>query len=93
MRELVTRGVGPETARQVVSEFLAEVPEEELARRVLEKLPGSGEEWMRRAARRLVSRGFRASLALRMAGHSDRDEVVDPEEDGGRDVDSGRDEA
>jgi regulatory protein len=67
-RELMARGIGAETARTAVSEFLTEVPEEELARRLLERLPGSGEAWKRRAARRLVSRGFRASLALRLAG-------------------------
>jgi regulatory protein len=69
-RELTMRGVSPETARRAVDEFLAEVPEEELARRVLEKLPGSGEQWKRRAARRLASRGFRPSLVLRGTGGS-----------------------
>lgn len=65
VRELTTRGVSMETARRAVEEFLAEVPEEELARRVIERLPGNGEQWKRRAARRLVSRGFRPSLVLR----------------------------
>jgi regulatory protein len=66
-RELTGRGVSPETARGAVAEFLAVVPEEELARRLIEKLPGTGEDWKRRAARRLASRGFRASLVLRFA--------------------------
>lgn len=79
VRELTVRGVNAETAREAVTAFLAEVPEEELARRLLEKLPGTGEDWKRRAARRLASRGFRTSFALnraagkRPAGGGDRE--------------------
>lgn len=75
VKELRRRGVGGETARAAVAEFLRRVPEEELARRVIAKLPGEGAEWRERAARRLRARGFRPSIALR--GHVEEEEVWD----------------
>ena len=74
-KELRQRGVDKETAQAAVEEFLRRVPEEELARRLIAKLPGDGEEWKERAARRLRARGFRPSIALR--GHVEPDEVWD----------------
>ncbi len=74
MRELMQDGIDRETADRAVSEFLARVPEEDLARRVLSRLAGgasrglTGPEWndlRSRAAQRLRSRGFRPSFALR----------------------------
>ena len=64
IKELRVKGVDAETAQQAVSEFLLEVPEEELARRVVERLASRGPADRERAARRLRSRGFRASAAL-----------------------------
>jgi regulatory protein len=64
LAELRRRGVAPEAAGQAIEEFFREVPEEELARRILTKLPQSGEDWKERAARRLRARGFRASAVL-----------------------------
>jgi regulatory protein len=69
-RELVRRGIARETARQAVDELLVEVPEDELARRLIAKLPGEGKQWRERAARRLRARGFRPSLVLRGEGRS-----------------------
>jgi SOS response regulatory protein OraA/RecX len=64
VKELRIKGVEAETARQVVSDFLREVPEEELARRVLSRLPAGGPDARERAARRLRSRGFGTAAAL-----------------------------
>jgi regulatory protein len=75
VKELRRRGVDAETARSAVGEFLRRVPEEELARRLIAKLPGEGEEWKERAARKLRARGFRPSIALR--GHVEPEEVWD----------------
>lgn len=78
VRELRRRGVDAETARAAVRDFLREVPEETLARLLLEKLKPRGPDGRERAARRLRARGFRAALALRDAlggpGGFDRDD-------------------
>jgi regulatory protein len=74
-KELRRRGVDAETAKTAVSEFLRRVPEEQLARRLIAKLPGEGAEWRERAARKLRARGFRPSIALR--GHVDIEETWD----------------
>lgn len=74
-KELRRRGVDAETAKTAVSEFLSRVPEEQLARRLIAKLPGEGAEWRERAARKLRARGFRPSIALR--GHVDIEETWD----------------
>ena len=75
VKELRRRGVDRETAQAAVEDFLRRVPEEELARRVIAKLPGEGEEWKERAARRLRARGFRPSIALR--GQFEHEEAWD----------------
>ena len=75
IKELRRRGVDGETARTAVGEFLLRVPEEELARRLIAKLPGGGDDWKERAARRLRARGFRPSIALR--GRIEAEEVWD----------------
>jgi regulatory protein len=62
--ELRRRGVEPEAAAKALDDLFREVSEEELAERILAKLPRSGEDWKERAARRLRARGFRASAAL-----------------------------
>jgi regulatory protein len=64
IKELRVKGVDAETARQAVSDFLREVPEEELARRVVERLVSRSPADRERAARRLRSRGFGTSAAL-----------------------------
>ncbi len=83
IRELITRGVDGETARLAVAEFLKDVPEEELARRILAKLPAGGPDATQRAARRLVARGFKASLALRTERLREEPGGPGGEDDGG----------
>lgn len=87
IKELRRRGIDHETARSAVSEFFREVSEEELARRVLAKLPGEGRQWRERAARRLRARGFRPSLALRDFTESSAAEGYDTDEGGSSPVD------
>lgn len=74
VRELLERGVDGETARRTVAEFLQGIPEEELARRLLEKLPAGAEGFREKAARRLRARGFRPSIALGAARAEDEEE-------------------
>jgi regulatory protein len=62
--ELRRRGVEPGAAQQALDELFREVSEDELAERILAKVPRSGEDWKERAARRLRARGFRSSVAL-----------------------------
>lgn len=77
IRELMQKGVDAETARLVVLEFLQEVPEEELARRLLARLPSNGPDARERAARRLRSRGFKGSTALGARGNEEEPEGED----------------
>ncbi len=76
--ELRAKGIDGETAREAVARFLEEVPEEELAERVLARrrgraagaaagTPGGEREDRERTARALTSRGFRSSFALSKA--------------------------
>lgn len=83
IRELRERGVDAAIAEEAVAELLREVPERELARRIVAKVAGSGQSWLGRAARRLQSRGFHPSLALELRGDGERagafDEELGPE--------------
>jgi regulatory protein len=78
VRELLTRGVDREIAQRVVRAFLEAMPEEDLARRALDRIPIGGDD-PERAVRRLRSRGFRGGLSLRVirekAGEKRDDEV------------------
>ncbi len=73
IREIRARGVEAAIAEQAVAELLREIPEKELARRVVAKVTGSGQVWLGRAARRLQARGFRPSLALELRGTAQTD--------------------
>jgi regulatory protein len=66
VRELSRDGIDRETAARAVDEFMSQISEEDLARRVLAKVRGRDMKILRtRAIQRLASRGFRTSFALK----------------------------
>jgi regulatory protein len=83
VKELLVKGVDSETARRAVSGFLSEVPEEELIRRLLARIPSGGPDARERAARRLRSRGFRSGAALGHEFEEDNPENVENDEQQG----------
>jgi SOS response regulatory protein OraA/RecX len=68
VRELIARGIDRETAQRAVDDFLREIPEEALARRLLARMGGRGRaDVVQRAALKLRSRGFHAAIAIAWA--------------------------
>jgi regulatory protein len=63
---LMKRGVDRETAEEAVRDFLSPQDEEESVRRAAEKLLQSGRRDRRQLLARLIARGFRTSLAIRV---------------------------
>jgi SOS response regulatory protein OraA/RecX len=73
VRELIARGIDRETAQRAVDDLLQETSEEDLARRLLSRMGGRGRpDLAQRAAQRLCSRGFNASIAFAWAKEQDR---------------------
>ena len=99
VRELIEDGVDRETAQLAVSEFLNQVSEDDLARRILAKLSGRDRKDLQsRAVQRLRARGFPASIAFRWAKEqgaagqdvADHREGNDRQEDEDRHEDEGQ---